>query len=560
VHLNISSFAQSLWLLLWFVVTTGVSAAPVGENSPSLIQRGERLYREGIATAGQPIKARVEGDVQITGTTRLACVSCHRRSGLGSSEGDILIPPITGAALFNPRRSYSPLQETIIEAQTSAGDRPAYTEESLARALRQGLDAGGRRLEALMPRYELMDRDVNALSAYLRTLLATPDPGVDDESMHFATVIMPDASPTQRQALLQVLKTFFHDRNAATRHELRRAQHSPWHKEWPYHSYRHWQLHVWRLSGPADTWPQQLETYYHRQPVFALLGGVGKSPWQPVHNFCQQTGIPCVFPSTDLPFISKDNYYALYFSKGLTLEAETLATYLDQRATPDTHQEILQIYRSDSRGKTVATAFRKALHLSTSLWINDRAIAPQTELDNSWWRRLLKDTSASTIVYWLEPSDLNSVNGGAYKDGRQREHYFSSTLTQWDVDAIPLQLRQHAHLIHPFALQDQWSKQLARTRVWLRAKGIALSDERIQADTYFTATLTQGVIKQIRGNFSRDYFVERLEHMVENTLTPSVYRRLSLGPHQRFASKGAYILTLNNEGTGYKSHPVWITP
>ena len=35
-------------------------------------------------------------------------------------------------------------------------------------------------------------------------------------------------------------------------------------------------------------------------------------------------------------------------------------------------------------------------------------------------------------------------------------------------------------------------------------------------------------------HFSRDYLLEKLEHMAENSLSTSVYLRLSLAPGQRF--------------------------
>jgi hypothetical protein len=42
--------------------------------------------------------------------------------------------------------------------------------------------------------------------------------------------------------------------------------------------------------------------------------------------------------------------------------------------------------------------------------------------------------------------------------------------------------------------------------------------------------------------FSRDYFVERVEHTVMTTIAPTVFPHVNLGPGKRFASKGAYIV------------------
>jgi len=56
-------------------------------------------------------------------------------------------------------------------------------------------------------------------------------------------------------------------------------------------------------------------------------------------------------------------------------------------------------------------------------------------------------------------------------------------------------------------------------------------------------------VGHIRGFFSREYFLERIEHMVDNAFYTSVYPRISLAPNQRFVSKGCYIARLSEDGS-----------
>lgn len=525
----------------------------------TLLQAGERIYHHGISTRNQPIVASVEGDVAITGQ-KIACVTCHQRSGLGTSEAAILIPPIAGIQLFSPRSPRNPFQSSLFTTDSAPGNRPAYRRDTLRRALRQGLDSSGRALDALMPRYELTDQDVDALTAYLNTLATEPDPGVDDDSIHFASVVMPDASPIQRNAMLDVLRAFFQDRNSATRHEPRRAGHAPWNKRWTAHAYRKWQLHIWELTGPAATWPAQLQRYYQQQPVFALLGGVGASEWQPVHVFCERHRIPCVFPSTDMPAANETGFYSLYFSQGLQLEAQALAAYIAQKGRPDADaadsRGIVQIYRNTTRGIYAARAFRQAIQKRGLTHIDDYII----DADESSARgKSAPSNTAAVIVYWLDADDLRLLASAASPGNEPPQRYFSSTLINAAAAEIPAILKSGGYLLHPFALNEQRQTQLLRTNLWLQRKDIAVSDQRIQADAYFVAMLTRGAVHQIQGNFSREYFVERIEHMVENTLSPSIYPRLSLGPGQRFASKGCYLVGLS-ELSAAAEQPVWIIP
>ena len=132
--------------------------------------------------------------------------------------------------------------------------RPAYDQQSLARSLREGIDPDGKRLVAPMPRYNLDDAAVAALSAYLEQLSSVPAPGVEPDILHLATVVTPDARPEQADAVVGVLRAWS---------DSARASGKPW------------RLHVWELTGPSATWLAQLEDRYRQQPVFALLSGAG---------------------------------------------------------------------------------------------------------------------------------------------------------------------------------------------------------------------------------------------------------------------------------------------
>src|SRR5207249_10027967 len=62
---------------------------------------------------------------------------------------------------------------------------------------------------------------------------------------------------------------------------------------------RKWRLHVWKLTGPANTWEAQLQEHLAAEPVFAVLSGIGGKNWAPVHHFCEQAELPCLFRSEE---------------------------------------------------------------------------------------------------------------------------------------------------------------------------------------------------------------------------------------------------------------------
>jgi hypothetical protein len=60
--------------------------------------------------------------------------------------------------------------------------------------------------------------------------------------------------------------------------------------------------------------------------------------------------------------------------------------------------------------------------------------------------------------------------------------------------------------------------------------------------------------------FSRDYLIESIEQVAENALNPGTYPRLGLGPGQRFASKGAYVVALGAQAGVVTPLSGWIVP
>ena len=247
--------------ILLLLNLAGISAAETALatlKSTSLLEIGRRIYQDGILENGDTLQGVSAAQVTLKGK-QAACTVCHRKSGLGSSEGANVIRPIVGKYTFPAQKSKADTQVTselhkrALYAQAST--RAEYTPATFAKVLRLGIDYNGQTLDQLMPRYNMSDKDIAALSEYLNTLSARADPGVDQESIHFATVVMPGAKPSESKAMLDVLDAFFADKNGGSRSEGRRRAVGT---EVGYRSYRHWVLHVWNLTGPAEGWATQL--------------------------------------------------------------------------------------------------------------------------------------------------------------------------------------------------------------------------------------------------------------------------------------------------------------
>ncbi len=488
----------------------------------------ERLYRDGVLPSGAPLRAL--GAAGELGGADAACARCHRRSGMGMAEGDRIIPPVAGRFLFQPRADAAGQLDgrhtrgpDLAHALGRRYERPPYGERSLLRAIRDGIDASGRRLEPLMPRYRLDDREARLLVGYLRGLAAAPPDGVTPDTIHFATVVLPDVDAAARKAQLDVVSTFFDVRNSGrTLDRLR---------ERPYAgsratSYRAWQLHVWELTGAPETWEAQLDAFARRQPVFALVSGLATGTWAPVQRFCERRAIPCWFPTVDLPAPAND-FYSVYFFGGVRLEADILGRALHDEPA----ERVIQIRTDDAAAAGAAQA------LGEHDLVSQERVLPQ--VDGATLARALSDaTEADALVLWLRARDLAALRD---VPPPRATVYLSATLAGGEHAPLPPSWKAVARLVYPFELPERRRPQMTRVRAWLATHGLPLVDERAQADAYLACVLLAEKVDEMRDDLQRDYLLERAEGIVGMRTTAAMYRRLSLGPGQRFASKGGYL-------------------
>ena len=153
--------------LVFLAMTAAASAAQEtetvrGMSREEALRVGERMYREGLLPSGDPMRAIVQEDIQVDGTM-FSCQSCHLRSGVGSIEGTVITLPTNAGWLYQPFQGarMSPTSRERMPSHLGREPaRPAYTDETLAKALRVGRDPTGRVLDPIMPRYLLEgDRD-----------------------------------------------------------------------------------------------------------------------------------------------------------------------------------------------------------------------------------------------------------------------------------------------------------------------------------------------------------------------------------------------------------------
>jgi hypothetical protein len=566
-------------LSLLLVSTSSFAAPPaLSADSQETLRLGERIYREGVLPSGEPLRASLKGGFTIPGTT-FACVSCHLRSGLGSFDDNVIIPPTNGAKLFKPLQIYSsprnaaqPFKPKVVIDQKYKyyqmdQRRPAYTDKSLAVALRDGVDSAGRTLNVVMPRYLLDAADMKILVSYLRSLSSEPPPGVSDTAIHFATIITDDVSPEDRNAMLAPLENFIKNKNLTNFRDPREASRSRSAvyggsrstgfrsrvmAETSYDmrgvAVRKLSLSRWVLKGSPETWRNQLEEYYRKEPVFAILGGISNGSWQPIHQFCEDNHIPDILPITNYSVISHTDWYTLYLSKGYYQEGEGAARFInDNDALKD--KPIVQIVRDTEEGRALSRGFLETWRdFDKKMPVTVTLKAGETLTAEFLKRKVYKEKPAAVIL-WDGPEALKTLELLAAAKNRPKTVLVSSSYLGKSMLSLNQKVRDFTYMTYPYGISQSPEEKSQYLMVPLKKFNVEANTvvtSRISQQTYILTLVMDMALVTMRGNYYRDNLLDMIGTIMD--LDVPLYDRLSFGPGQRYGSKGCYIVQLAKSG------------
>jgi hypothetical protein len=500
-----AQFVHALLALALFALGRAASGAPAGAppaiSEGDLVAQGRRIYEEGVLPGGGRLRARAVGGVALEGQAA-ACTTCHRPSGHGAREGESRVASITGPALYSkPRfqqaeRSGRP-SRPIVPPRRFA--RSAYDDGSLARAIVRGLDPDGHALEPLMPRYELGARDARALVAWLRQLGASADPGVEGNSLRFATLVTDDADPAQRAAFLATLRAWS-ARGAVS------GLSTP--------------LDVWELHGPADGWPSQLAAWQAQRPAFALVSALGTGHWEGVQEFCEARRLPCLFPLLDVAPKPSPGRYTYYLGAGARLEALALAAWLEGAGRPD----VVQV-AGDDAGREAAGQFAESYGGIVRPVVADAAGLP---------------AGATTVVAWLRPAGAARLVAGLPEGATL---YLSERLAPPASVEVPPTLRTRVRWISTRADPTRMrALAIVETDPWLLSLGATPMDEALQSELHVATWLVADALARMRGEWNREFLLETIESGMQPPELVRAYQSFSLAVGQRQAVRGARVL------------------
>ena len=129
----------------------------------SYASNGERIYFTATSSSGNPVTYTGS----ITMLHSISCVNCHGADGRGGRVNMMMwsfdVPDITWEHLTSEEHDENGTGEEDHE-------HPPYTEETVKRAITEGVDPAGEPLDEEMPRWNMSEKDLDDLISFLKTL------------------------------------------------------------------------------------------------------------------------------------------------------------------------------------------------------------------------------------------------------------------------------------------------------------------------------------------------------------------------------------------------------
>ncbi|GAB4304743.1 MAG: ABC transporter substrate-binding protein [Desulfuromonadia bacterium] len=530
-------------LLIAMLLLAAPSLLPAADDP---VRLGERIYRQGILPDGRPLIGYIRDDVEID-STAVSCANCHNRSGLGSVEGQIISPPINGPHLFAPRNLLkdeikNQISRSRGKERSSQPVRPAYDRKSLALAIAGGIGPGGRELNPVMPRYDITDEHLGILIDYLAQLSSTPPPGIDDRMIRLATIVTDDVPEIDRAFLLKSLDTLV-DINRQYQTQKNDRRFFKMFRMLDAAFYKELVIDVWELKGDPATWRQQLEGYYSKHPVFAIIGGISYQPWEPIHRFCEDHKLPCLFPLTDLPVISETDWYTVYPSRGYYLEGETAARFIARSTDDPKRVSVLQLVAVTAAASALKSAFDAEAREHGMGDVETMVIPKDGKIDG-----MLKDIGARRydyILFWGGRETLPMSASFAPLLAADGKLFVSARLIEERFDSIPSSIRNRTIFTYPYRLPEDEMRFVNYRETFTLGKVKGSDTRRVATRTYSMIHLFLTAYREMRLNYYRDNMLDVLGMLPDQYLPDFV--RLSFGPGQRYLSKGCYVARFDDD-------------
>jgi ABC-type branched-subunit amino acid transport system substrate-binding protein len=492
-------------------------------------RRGRQIYLQGTSPAGGELTAVLSKEGAEVPASVLPCANCHGHDGRGKPEGGLVPSNITWEALTTP---YG-----VIHATGRA--HPPYTERLLQRAITTGIDPASNPLHPAMPRYRLSHQNLTDLTAYLKQVGKSLDPGLTETTIRVGTMLPPTGGAAgMSQAVRAVLRAFFDAINQRGGIYNRRLE-----------------IHFAVSPDIPTARAPAMRAFLNEEQIFALTGSYMAGAEAGIAALLAEEAIPLVgafalSPQVGFPL----NRYVFYLAAGLSDQGRVLAAFAAKRYAAQNPRTAI-IYPNAESTREVAEAFRKQCQESGCNLIEEIRV-PRTQFSAALLAQQLSAAGAE-IVFFLGPSPAARA---LFQEAHTRDwrpiFLLPGALAGRELFEAPTSLDGRIWVSFPLLPADYTPKGTEEYRSLAQAYGLSPQPMEAQLTALASAKiLVEGFMRAGR-NVSREKLIEALEGLYEfqTGFTPSV----TYGPDRRVGALGAYVVAVDLGGQRLVPVSSWI--
>ena len=502
-------------------------------------QRGKQIYLRGESSAGPEIIVMLGGGDTEVPATAFACANCHGLTGEGTEEGGLAAPSLVWHELTQARTSALTTKE-----------RGPYTDATLARAIREGLDPAGIRLHPGMPHYRMTNEQAADLVAYLKKLGHELDPGLSETNIKIG-VALPLTGPLASvgQDIKDTLNASFAEANEQGGIYGRRLE-----------------LVLEDSRGDLAGTSEATRKLVEQDKVFALMGSFEPKGSNDANELLKRAEVPLVGPVTLSPHVTvPPNRFVFYLLPTFKDQARSLVDFICAKAkqgqvadaavqpkpgqaapqiTPARKPTAAVIYMSGEMEADALEGLRAQARLRSVELVFEQGYEPGRFTPAPVVEAMARK-KPDYVFFFGAASDITSC-----AKEMERVHLNASLLSSVmmlgrEVFDLSPEMAARIFLSYPSALPQQ--NDYAEFLSLVQRRSIRLRSPAFQTIAYAAAKTLIEAVKLSTRQLSRATLVNALEGLRE--YRTGVIPPLSFGPNRRVGVEGSFIvgIDLNNK-------------
>lgn len=502
-------FGGKLAGIVFSVIGAGISLT-LHASTDGDVTAGRQLFQKGKKINQEDLTANVgRASIPVPAST-LPCMGCHGRDGKGRPEGGVIPSNI----------NWNELSKSYGGVSASGRKYGTYDESKFLRAVTEGIDAAGNKLDASMPRYNISRHDARDLIAYLRHIQDDYDPGIHGNKVVFST-LQPKSGWEAKagEAIVSTIRAYFDDINKSGGVYGRKL--------------------TLKVSNYTDglSFRNQADTVVDDNNVFALVGSFTGQYDKSLTRAVEKSRIPSISPFTNhLSADGKKDRYTFYLYGGLDTQIAVLAKQLKDNLAGK--ESVLLFY---SKQGEFGPSVDKAMNKLKLLGVDDVHEVVYEAGNNKWLESVKAVGNGKMHMLFIGKTDELLAMSADMQSLNVSRIYMPGLFVSSKILQLSGPLSEA--LVLSYSTVPSAGSGLREFREFIGRHKFDSRGLPVRLFAYGSARLVVEGLKRAGKRLSREKVITALESLQK--FNSGLNRPLSYDASKRIGQHGAYLVTVN---------------